>query len=116
MALKHAQALEPIDVQPLNERLPQSVSTSLIKSQMLQLMRVVLRAGEHLAEHHVRGEITLQCLEGQARVDTPERRITLSAGQLVLLPAGEAHAVQALTDTSLLVTVSLADAPGRVWP
>ncbi len=112
MALKHAQAFETIDVQPLREQLAQAVSTSLIKSQMLQLMRVVLRAGEQLNEHHVRGEITLQCLEGQARVDTPEHRMALSAGQLVLLPAGEPHAVQALSDTSLLVTVTLVPAPG----
>ncbi len=99
MPLKHAHALEPIDEQPLHERLAQSVSTIWIKSRMLQLMRVVLRAGEHLNEHHVRGEITLQCLEGQARIDTPGNLITLSPGQLVLLPAGEAHAVQALSDT-----------------
>lgn len=111
MALKHAQAFETIDVHPLGEQLAQSISTSLIKSRMLQLMRVVLRAGEQLNEHHVRGEITLHCLEGRVRVDTPGHRIALSAGQLVLLPAAEPHAVHALSDTSLLVTVSLAATP-----
>ena len=107
MALKHAQAFEAIDLQPLAERLLGSVSTSLIKSQSLQLMRVVLRTGEGLPEHHVRGEITLLCLEGRAAVLTPGRRIELSAGQVVLLPGAEPHAVQGITDTSLLVTVSL---------
>jgi quercetin dioxygenase-like cupin family protein len=107
MALKHAQPFEAIDLQPLGERLAASVSTSLIKSQSLQLMRVVLRAGEGLPEHHVHGEITLQCLEGRAAVLTPGRRSELAAGQVVLLPAGEPHAVQAITDASLLVTVSL---------
>ncbi len=111
MALRHAQALEPIDVQPLRERLAQSVTTSLIKSRNLQLMRVVLRAGEHLPEHHVRGEITLQCLEGQAQISTPTHELALSPGQVVLLPEGEAHAVHALSDTSMLVTISLATPP-----
>jgi quercetin dioxygenase-like cupin family protein len=67
----------------------------------------VLRAGEQLPMHQVRGEITVQCLEGSATVLTPGRSIALSAGQVVLLPAAEPHAVRAETDTSLLVTVSL---------
>ena len=107
MALKHAQAFEAIDLHPLGDRLAGALSSSLIKSQQLQLMRVVLRAGERLPEHHVRGEITLQCLEGRAAVHTPGHHVELGAGQLVLLPAGEPHAVHALLDTSLLVTVSL---------
>ncbi len=108
MALKHAQAFEAIDLHPLGEKLAGSPSTSLIKSHQLQLMRVVLRRGESLPEHHVRGEITLQCLEGRTAVLTPGRRIELEAGQVMLLPAAEPHAVLAITDTSLLVTVSLA--------
>jgi quercetin dioxygenase-like cupin family protein len=107
MALKHARAFEAIDLQPLAGQLAAAVSTSRIKSHHLQLMRVVLRAGQSLPEHQVPGEITLQCLEGRATVLTPGRRIELSACRLTLLPAGEPHAVHALDDTSLLVTVSL---------
>jgi len=107
MALEHAQTFEAIDLHPLADRLADARSSSLIKSNQLQLMRVVLRAGERLPEHHVRGEITLQCLEGRAAVQTPGHHVELGAGQLVLLPAGEPHAVHALLDTSLLVTVSL---------
>ncbi len=111
MALKHAEAFEAIDLDPLGERLAGSPSISLIKSQDLQLMRVVLRAGEALPEHHVRGEITLQCLEGRAAVLTSGRRIELSAGQVTLLPGAEPHAVLGLSDTSLLVTVALRPGP-----
>lgn len=108
MALPHAQAFESIDLRPLGDRLRETVTSSLIKSHGLQLMRVVLRAGESLPMHQVRGEITLQCIEGSATVLTPGRSIALASGHVVLLPADEPHAVQAVTDTSLLVTVSLA--------
>ena len=54
-------------------------------------MRVVLRAGERQPEHQVPGEITLHCLEGRVEVPTPRHTIVLSAGQVVLLPAGEPH-------------------------
>ena len=45
MALPHAQALDIIDIRPLGSGLDDAVTTSLIKTPALQLMRVVLRAG-----------------------------------------------------------------------
>jgi quercetin dioxygenase-like cupin family protein len=113
MALPHAQALDIIDVRPLGAGLPAAVTHSLLKTPTLQLMRVVLAAGHGLPEHHVAGAITLQCLEGEAEVTTPSRQCRLSAGQLVMLDGGEPHAVTALTDTSLLLTLLL---PGHKPP
>ena len=107
MALPHAQALDIIDVRPLGSGLDDAVTTSLIKTAALQLMRVVLRAGQGLPEHSVAGAITLQCLEGEAVLTTPSRSCHLGAGRLVLLDGGELHAVRAVTDASLLVTISL---------
>ena len=111
MALKHAQPLDVIDVAPLGDQLHTSVTSSLLKTGALQLMRVVLLAGHSLPEHHVAGEMTVQCLEGEVVVTTPHRACTLTAGQLLTLPGGEPHAVTALTDTSLLVMVLLAAQP-----
>lgn len=107
MALTHAQPLDTIDLQPLGESLAATPSTSLIKTDSLQLMRVVLRRGETFAEHRVRGEITVHCLEGEAALSTPTRECLLTAGQLVLLAGGEPHGLRAVTDTSLLVTLRL---------
>jgi quercetin dioxygenase-like cupin family protein len=108
MALAHAQPFDTIDVRPLGGALVAAVSSSLLKSSSLQLMRVVLRRGETLPEHHVPGEITVHCIEGKAVLSTPTRDCALSAGELVLLPGGEPHALRAVTDTSLLVTLHLA--------
>ena len=107
MALAHAQPLEMIDVRPLGPRLRESVTTSLLKTPTLQLMRLVLPAGQGLPEHQVPGAITVHCLEGEAVVTTPKRTCHLGAGQLVMLVGAEPHAVRAVTDASLLVTVLL---------
>lgn len=107
MALTHSRPFEVIDLRPLGGGLQQAVSTSLIKSDGLQLMRVVLRAGQGLPMHQVAGEITIHCIEGLASVDTPEHRCELPAGHGVLLPAAAPHAVNALQDSTLLVTVCL---------
>ena len=105
MAIEHARPLQVIDVGPLGEHLEDRVSHSLIKTPQMQVIRMVLKAGRHVPEHHVTEEITLQCLEGEAQIEVPGEAIHLMARQLVLLPAGQPHAVRALTDTSLLVTI-----------
>lgn len=107
MALKHAQPLDTIDVRPLQDQLHASVTSSLLKTGKLQLMRVVLLAGHSVPEHHVAGEITVQCLDGAVRLSTPTRVCELKAGELLVLPGGEPHALVALTDASMLVTILL---------
>ncbi len=107
MALPHAQPLDIIDVRPLGAGLPAAVTTSLLKTRALQLMRLVLPAGQGLPEHSVPGAITLQCLEGETVVTTPSRTCHLSTGQLVVLDGGEPHAVKAATHSTLLVTILL---------
>jgi quercetin dioxygenase-like cupin family protein len=107
MALAHARALDVIDISPLGDQLPRAVTTSLIKTPALQLMRMVLRAGTDVPQHSVSGAITVQCLEGEATVTTPSRACHLAAGRLVVLEGDEPHAVHASTDTSLLVTILL---------
>jgi len=111
MALPHAQPLDVIDVRPLGSGLRNAVTTSLLKTPTLQLMRLVLPAGQGMREHSVAGATTVQCLEGEAVVTTPSRICHLSAGQLVMLGGAEPHSVQAVTDSSLLVTVLLRATP-----
>lgn len=113
MALNHAQPGETVDITPLGSALATTPTHAILKTHALELMRVVLRAGEALPPHEVQGELTLLCIEGEAEVTLAGRPFLLLAGQLVLLPAGARHAVRALHDTSLLLTLQLPPgAPG----
>ena len=105
MALKHAEPMDVIDLNASGAPLGTHVSSSLLKSRQLQLMRVVLPAGRVLPEHHVPGEITIQCLSGKADVLASGRASQLVPGSLVMLSAAEPHGVRAHDDTVLLVTV-----------
>jgi len=105
MALKHAQPLDVIDLQAFGGPADAPASSSLIKTDRLQLMVLLLSAGQQLPRHHVPGEITIQCLAGEADVATPQATCRLAAGSLVVLPAGESHCVHAHAPTRLLVTV-----------
>ena len=113
MALDHTQPGQPIDIAPLGNALRESATHAILKTRSLELMRVVLRAGEALPPHNVRGELTLLCIEGAVEITMDGTACQLRASQLVLLSAQTQHAVRALQDASLLLTIQLpAGEPG----
>ncbi|NIF82470.1 cupin [Comamonas sp. Tr-654] len=107
MALPHAQPGVPVDVLPYGTSLGSQVSTALFKSDTLEVIRLVLTAGKRLPGHQVPGELTIQCLEGRLAVIQGESRQTLSAGQLLFLPAQTMHEIEAELDSSALLTIVL---------
>jgi quercetin dioxygenase-like cupin family protein len=109
MALPHAQLLDIINVSPLGDALPTSVSTSLLKSDRIQLLHLVLRAHEDQPEHHVDDECTIHCLEGDVEVVMALGVRRLRAGQLVVLPARQRHSLRARAASAVLVTLLLRD-------
>jgi quercetin dioxygenase-like cupin family protein len=111
MALEHAKPLEVINIHPLGEALRNTLSHSLLKTPKLQLMRVVLTAGEAMPPHHIEGEVSILCIEGLVIVRAPGRSCNLAPGQLMVLPPGEPHSVLAEDDSSLLVTLLLHQQP-----
>jgi quercetin dioxygenase-like cupin family protein len=108
MAIPHALPGQVVDVSPLGERLAQERTIALFKSDDLEVMRLVLRAGKSLPPHKVAGEITIQCVEGAMSVAAEGVERVLRAGQLLHLRGNVVHAVRALEDASALVTVVLA--------
>ena len=107
MALPHASHLDIINVSPLGENLANAVSTSLIKTGRLQLLHMVLPAHKDVPYHSVDEECTVHCLEGVVELVTGAGARQLRAGNLVVLPAKERHALRARTDSAVLVTLIL---------
>jgi quercetin dioxygenase-like cupin family protein len=107
MALPHAQPLDVIGVRPLGEQLIDAFSTSLIKTDRLQLLHLVLPARHDQPEHHVEQECTLHCLEGDVEVVMPGGSRRLGPGDLVVLPARQRHALRARADSAVLMTLLL---------
>ena len=107
MALPHAQPMDIINVAPLGEALHQAVSTSLIKTERLQLLHMVLRAHQDQPDHQVDDECTLHCLEGTVEVVTPGGVRQLRPGNVLLLPGKQKHSLRARTDCAVLVTLLL---------
>ena len=107
MALPHAQPLDVIRVRPLGDALIDAFSTSLLKTERLQLLHLVLPARHNVPEHHVEDECTLHCLEGDVEVLMPGGSRRLAPGDLVVLPARQRHSLQARVDSAVLMTLLL---------
>lgn len=105
MSLPHAVSGEVINIRPLDEKLKESISIALLRTNHLELMRLVLVAGKSMPEHRVAGEVTIQCLEGSIELHAHQTMQTLRAGNLVYLAGGEPHSLRALEDASVLLTI-----------
>ena len=107
MALPHARPLDVIAVRPLGAALAEAVSTSLLKTDRLQLLHLVLPAHKDQPEHHVDDECTIHCLEGDVEVVMPGGSRRLGPGELVVLPAQQRHSLRARSDCAVLMTLLL---------
>jgi|GEM_PF-80653 quercetin dioxygenase-like cupin family protein len=107
MAIAHAAPAEVIDIQPLGAKLTTSRTTTLVKTPTLEVLRMIVRAGERHSKHHVPGEITVQCLEGRIIFGVEDVPHELKAGQMLYLTGGQSHYVQGIEDSSILLTILL---------
>ena len=109
MALNHATSGQIIDVQGASgEDLTQFAVIALAKTDELELIRMCMPKGKTMPEHHVLGEVTLLCLQGQVALDAHGSVQLLGPGQMVYLNGGQAHALEAREDSLLLMTILLA--------
>ena len=107
MALPHAQLLDVINVGPLGDELRGTVSTSLIKTDSIQLLHLVLGAHQDQPQHHVDKECVIHCLEGEVEVVTGSGVRKLRAGTVIVLPARQQHALRARVQSAVLLTLLL---------
>jgi len=107
MAVPHARPGEVIDVRPLGAGLATAKTSTLLKTEKVEVIRLVMVAGKVLAEHKAPREITVHCVEGKLAFTALGQTHELTAGQLLYLPAGEPHSVQCLEDASFLLTILL---------
>ena len=107
MAIPHAKPGEAVDVRPFRDQLSAAQTTTLVKTDSIEVIRLVLPANKEIPPHKVHGEITVQCLEGKVEFRAGGSQCELTAGMLVYLRGSEEHGLRAVEDSSLLVTILL---------
>jgi quercetin dioxygenase-like cupin family protein len=107
MAISHASPGEIVDVRPLGAALSTTQTRTLVRAEQVEVIRLVVTAGNEIDEHQAKGEIVVQCLEGRVAFTAFGKTQDLEAGQLLYLPTGEPHKLKGIENASLLLTVLL---------
>jgi quercetin dioxygenase-like cupin family protein len=107
MALQHAVSGERIKLRREGDDIANFTSVALIKTDHLELIRLVVPVDKPMPEHRVEGEMTLLCLEGEIAFDAHGRTTILQPDEMVYLAGGEPHAVRANKDAVALLTILL---------
>jgi quercetin dioxygenase-like cupin family protein len=95
---------EVIEVRAASAPEPGASPRSLVKTQTLEVRRLTLPKGRAIPTHHAPGEIPVHCLDGRVAFTANGETRELSAGQLIVLAAGEPHSLVGLEDSTVLVT------------
>ncbi len=104
MPVPHANPGEVVDVRPLGPALATTATRTLVKTEAVTVVRMVVLAGKEIPTHTAKGELVVQCLEGKIAFTTSGKTHDLEAGHLLYLPAGEPHSLRGIEDGSLLLT------------
>ncbi|MDD2927214.1 cupin domain-containing protein [Rhodoferax sp.] len=107
MAQQHLQAGSKVNLSPLGPGMAGARTTAIVKGRQLEVVRVVLQAGQHMKEHKAPGEMTVHCMEGCLEFRTPGVHHVLEPGDFIHLEAATPHSLLAVRDSSALVTMSI---------
>jgi quercetin dioxygenase-like cupin family protein len=81
--------------------------TTLVKTPRLRQVLEVLRAGACLEEHTAPGPISVLVLEGELQFEAGAESVPLQPGQLLSLPSERPHRVEAVKDSTFLLTIEM---------
>jgi quercetin dioxygenase-like cupin family protein len=81
------------------------VSRQITKSDGGNVTLFAFDAGQELSEHTAPYDALVHILDGEAEVRISGVSHTLTAGQAIIMPANEPHALKALTKFKMLLTM-----------
>lgn len=81
-------------------------AVTLVRESGLSVVLTHLRAGATMQEHAAPGPTTVHVLDGHVRFRLGEEQFEAAEGRLVAFDAGVRHSVEAVEDSTLLLTLS----------
>ena len=82
-------------------------SETLAKYSGFSVVLVLMKAGTEMGTHHTDGRTSLYVVQGRIRINLPdEQRVDLGNGELLVLEPGLEHDVQALEESTFLLTIA----------
>jgi len=105
MATHHASPNEIVDLIAWARDLPAEKTKVIVKTDEMELARLVLPAGNELPDHKVPGPVVIHCIKGRIELTAMGVTKALTSGQLLYLMPGELHSVRAISDSVILLQI-----------
>jgi len=105
MATHHASPGEIVDLYTWAHDMPHERSKAIVKTDDMELARLIIRAGNEFPNHEVSGSIVVHCVKGQIEITLSTATQTLKSNQLIYLMPNESHTVRAVVDSVVLLTI-----------
>jgi quercetin dioxygenase-like cupin family protein len=80
-------------------------AVTLVKEGGMSVVLMHLHAGGTMGEHPHPGAATVQVLEGKIRIEIGADSLEAESGRLIAFNSGVRHSVEALEDSTLLLTL-----------
>jgi quercetin dioxygenase-like cupin family protein len=98
-----AQALRLAEMAPYQD--DSIVSRQVTKADAGNVTLFAFDAGQELSEHTAPFDALVHVLDGEAEISISRRPFRLAAGDAIIMPAGEPHAVKAVSRFRMLLTM-----------
>ncbi|MGD8747161.1 MAG: cupin domain-containing protein [Balneolaceae bacterium] len=105
MAQQKINAGEVLNLNNLRDDMPTDATLALMKTDDMEVIRMVIPRGKEITEHSVNGQLSVQCLEGKVTFAVDDHVNELTRGDWLYLNRNQPHSLQALADSVLLVTI-----------
>ena len=79
---------------------------TLVRASDLRVVLIALRAGASMREHRAKPTASVHCVAGHVRLHVRGGTLELARGTLLVLAAGLDHDVEAVEESSLLLTLA----------
>jgi quercetin dioxygenase-like cupin family protein len=81
-------------------------SKTLAKYPDFRIVLILMKSGTRMRQQRAEERISIQLLKGQVSIHLTDRKVNISAGQLLVLDCGVLHDVEAQEESALLLTIS----------
>ncbi len=105
MATHQAAPGEIVELKTWAQDLPDEQTKAIVKTEEMELVRLVILAGKEIPIHKVSGPIVVHCINGKIEFTTMGTTQVLIPGQLLHLIPDEPHSVKAVEDAVVLLTI-----------
>lgn len=101
----HIQSGEVVNLETLKGDMDVDSSYAIIKTDDMEVIRMALRKGKKINEHHVEGELSVQCLRGKIIFTVDGNPCELNEDDWLFVAKKQNFSYEVKQDTILLLTI-----------